>query len=587
MASPFYLEKFLSGGQAGEVAFSQPFSDYSSKLMPRRLGQAFRWAEMIWNRMDTYRQGIQKIVRYFLTEVDLLGVTPEELQRWKKLLRRIGLQNILALIGDDFLSYGNSISSVIFPFSRNLICPRCHLSLPASRVNYRYKDGQFSLSSCPRCAFRGVFTPQDVRDPDEEHINFKRWDLHEINLLFNPITGATEHIWKIPSDLRSSLRQGERFYLDTTPIEIIRAAAEDEDLLLNRRLVKHLKIGNLAGVKTGGWGIPPILASFSQIWYTQLLRRFNEAVALDYLFPMRVLTPAAPTAPPGSGEDPLRSFVQPGLFEDKVMSMIKDRRRDPTAWFALPFPLQYGPVGGEGLQMLQPALIEQANGDLLSGQGVPMEFYRGNLRWRGDPAAIRLLEKTWEHFTSAMNDWLDWALDLVASATDRGSVDARLKSPSMFDDFIRKRLLLELAAEGRVSEQTAYEEWGINLRQETRNLVAEERLRQEEFAKAAPPQGAPGEAPMSPLAVGAPTEGGMPGGGAAAMPATMAAMHAQAEEIANYMFGLPDSLKRSQLIELKRSNRTLHALVAQKMEDLRRQQNLVGGEQLRTQLYGS
>lgn len=71
------------------------------------------------------------------------------------------------------------------------------------------------------------------------------------------------------------------------------------------------------------------------------------------------------------------------------------------------------------------------------------------------------------------------------------------------------------------------------------------------------------------------------------MPATMAAMHAQAEEIANYMFGLPDSLKRSQLIELKRSNRTLHALVAQKMEDLRRQQNLVGGEQLRTQLYGS
>jgi hypothetical protein len=54
----------------------------------------------------------------------------------------------------------------------------------------------------------------------------------------------------------------------------------------------------LAGVRNRGWGISRVLANFRQAWYVQVLHRYNEAIALDYVIPFRLITPPRVTRAP-------------------------------------------------------------------------------------------------------------------------------------------------------------------------------------------------------------------------------------------------------------------------------------------------
>lgn len=571
--------------------FGNPFCDFSSQIMPRERKKAFRWAEVIWNRLDTYRMGLSKIVRYFLTEVDVGGASYDRAKEWQDLLNKtMEIVSVLTGIGDDYLVYGNSFTSLFFPFRRYLECRSCGLAIRGIHIDYRYKNGEF-VATCPKCGTKGPMDVDDRKMVEPDRIHVIRWNPHQIKLMCNMLTGDCQYIWEIPDSFRRQIRKGDRFFLDTTPREVIEAAASGSDLLLDQSQVHHMKTDNLSGVENGGWGVPPVLASFGQIYYTQLLKRFQEAVALDYLIPLRVVTPAVPPQPPGSGQDPLRSFGQAlPNYETNLLNMIDERRRDPTAWFALPFPVQYGPVGGEGTEMLRPDLIEQAEGGLLNGVGVPIEFYRGNMRWRGDPQAIRLLEKTWEHLTSAINAWLDWATDRISQALGWEDVDAHLKPPSMFDDMARKQLMLQLAAEGKISMRTAMEPWDIDMREERENLIQEQKEAQKDMeeldAEQGPPPG-PGAPAGPPAGPEGPMPPGMPPMQGAAEPSTVSDLSDRADQMAQYLLSLPGPIRHSQMVELKQKNSSLHALVKQKMEDMRGEAGLVADVQARQQMFGA
>jgi hypothetical protein len=79
--------------------------------------------------------------------------------------------------------------------------------------------------------------------------------------------------------------------------------------------------------------------------------------------------------------------------------------------------------------------------------------------------------------------------------------------------------------------------------------------------------------------------GGAPGGGGAGT--TPQDMMAQAEQIALQMLGMPYEARKSELLKLKKSDQTLHALVIQKMEDVRQKAKQQGGFQALQQMVGS
>ena len=60
-------------------------------------------------------------------------------------------------------------------------------------------------------------------------------------------------------------------------------------------------------------------------------------------------------------------------------------------------------------------------------------------------------------------------------------------------------------------------------------------------------------------------------------------LQSAAEMLAQELLGLPEGTKDSQLRELKNSNPTLHAIVKEKMGDMRQQARQMGGDQVLAQ----
>ena len=568
--------------------YGDPLNSISRKYVPSNIKDVFKLVEELWIYMGTVRTALQRIVRYFVTELEISSDYDEE-KRWDKLLNySLNIDNKLSQIGDDFVAYGNSLTSAYIPFIRYLKCQKCQLLARSSQIDYQYSQLKFT-ATCPKCKRSGPFDVIDRKDPNPSNINVIRWSPHSIDIIHEPMSGESQYLWTPDSQIKEGISKGIRFIIDRTPMEVLKCVNDNVKLSLDQRLCFHLKIETLAGIPNKGWGIPPILSNFSKVWYVQMLHNFNEAVALDYLIPLRILTPPPMHSDPRQGIDPTRQIVGTSDFLAKVMDMVADRRKNPTNWYALPFPVQYGPIGGEGVNMLQSDILTSAVGGLLNDMGVPIDFHQGTLQLQSAPMALRQIEKMWEFLVSGLNRWVGWFTDVLALAVGWQQVDAKLQPVQFIDDIARKQLLLQLAMQGEIPKQVGYAPWGIDMREMYKLVREEEEWRNSEIQKmqkdiesqnmpisqlvspaqpgmGPPPMGAPGVQPMQ--------------------PASIEELSAQASDLANQLMSLDESTRTSQLIQIKRTNPTLHALVKQMLSDTRHQLNSQGGAMLRSQMFG-
>jgi hypothetical protein len=143
--------------QMGKGFFPDPWCDYASTEMPKDLNNVLDWAEFLWLSNGTYRMACQRVVRYFLTKIEIADVTDEEADKYVDVLQDVlNAIDTLAVVGDDFLAYGNSFTSAYVPFDRYLGCKSCGYERPIDKVEFTFnKDFQF-LGTCP--ALRVVST---------------------------------------------------------------------------------------------------------------------------------------------------------------------------------------------------------------------------------------------------------------------------------------------------------------------------------------------------------------------------------------------------------------------------------------------
>ena len=73
----------------------------------------------------------------------------------------------------------------------------------------------------------------------------------------------------------------------------------------NSDAIYHMHAETLAGLPIKGWAIPPIMPNFRLAYYIQLLRRYDEAIALDFIVPFRILFPDQGGP---QGQDPLQTM---------------------------------------------------------------------------------------------------------------------------------------------------------------------------------------------------------------------------------------------------------------------------------------
>lgn len=601
--------KMTGGGFVGSVGknyFPDPFLDMASLEMPKSLANVLRWAEFLWLKNGTYRMACERVVRYFITKIEIEDVDDESSKKYRDFLDNIlKCQDMLSVLGDDFLCYGNSFSSLIVPFERYLECNACKFNRPIQKCEYEFtKDYRFK-GFCPQCKKIVEFDHRDRRSSDDKKFKVVRWSPHYMLLRFNEATLDTEWRYRIPEEVKRKVRAGDKFYLATTPWEIIDCIKNDKLFKFHDQHIYHMKEPQLAGLRTFGWGIPRMISNFTQAYYIQVLKRYNEALAIDYIVPFRVLTPAAGNSRVG---DPLL-HQNLGTSKSMVMQMIAEHRKDPATWHYMPFPMDYKAIGGEGTQMTPFELINTATDEMLNGIGVPADLYKGSLQLQAAPVALRLFQQTWPQITSAFVGWLNWVVRQVAYVKNWEPCQVSLTPITMADDIEKKQILLQLAAAQQVSKGTAFSGFGIDMQQELRRIYDEERQKAElerEFqreeadrqemeqqvdainqAGAMPPGGAPmggmsggamgGAAPAMPSPMG---QGMTPGGNTKMTPEQMMT---QADQLARNLLSMPYEARKSQMLQLKQSDEALHALVKSKMEKVRQEAGNMGKAQLQQQ----
>ena len=623
--------------------FPDPFCDVASLSMPESIQTALRWVEYIMMANGVYRQAVDRVVSYFITDVEIgetndKKVSQEEKDKYANFLETtLSIKNVLHTVALDYLTYGNSFTSLLLPFKRYLACNNCQLEMPLEKIHnstacaFKWTDFKFH-ATCPNCKVSGIWRHIDRRTGGVDGIAIKRWSPHEIDILWDPYSMECQYIWKIPEDYRNQIKAGHLHYLKNATWEIIEAVRDGKNLLFDKGVLYQLKEDALAGMRNRGWGIPRILTNFRQAWYVQILMRYNEAIALDYVVPFRVITPAPRGGDPASG-DPVHS-INLSSFSSRVQQMLRARRTDPARWNVLPFPVNYQALGGDASQLAPRDLLDQGQDTLLKCIGMPVELFNGTLTLQAAPSALRLFEAHWSHLPHNLNRFLGQVIENVARAMSWTPVTAKLMRVTHADDLNRQMAKLQLMQGQQISKSTGLKSIGLDYLEETKRMLEEERLYAEEQqriqsemqqeqqmqAMSQPPNMMAGVGNTGASATGMPQDpnaaagGGppqqqpqqaappnqLPGQAPSAVdqfimqrqnspniPRTPTDMQTQAQLIANDLLSKPESIKDSELIKLKRADSLMHALVSSVIDDIRRQAKNQGGAMLLAQQYGN
>ena len=552
--------------RSGAGKYPNPFCDCASEYIPRDMNTIFEWMEYLFLSTPPFRTVSQRVVRYFLTEMVLEGASDQEREQYEDFLdNQLHVMQQLAEVGDDYQCYGNAFVSIYFPFDRYLSCKKCGTSYHISTTNYKFerKTGGFR-ADCPKCKLKDIpMNREDRRSVDTQRVKLVRWNPKDIRLRVHPISKKIEYFMRLDPVFVAKVLEGESFYLNETPWAIVDACLKSDkskkEYLFKFRedSIYHMRCSTLAGLPVKGWAIPPLLANLKLAFYVQLLRRYDEAIALDYILPFRILYPKG--APGPAGQDALGQ-VSMSKFMGHMQHMVNCKRKNLTDIAVAPFEVGYQMLGGEAKTLAPKDNIALAMDELLNAMGFPAELYKGTLSIQAFPVALRLFEKQHGSLVDGYNDFINWMLRRIGRHFMWGDITGSLRSVTLADDVERKALSLQAAAGQDISKSTAYRPFGIDYLEEQKRLTEEQeaiqKLQQEAMARSQAQQ----------------TQGGQQGGSGApqAAGATPGDVTEQAKALAQQLLTqTPETMRRGELIKIKHSNPTLHALVLQNMDEMR------------------
>lgn len=633
MVMGHYIQSNWARWGGAQEFFPDPFLDLASTFMVETAVSPLRWCEYIFMSNGTYRQAVERVLSYFITDVEVLNVGDDERDRWQNFFEEeLKIKSILHAVGLDLLCYGNSFTSVIPTYQRYLDCSnkKCRSRFSFEQVynnlsfQFDWSDFKF-VATCPVCKKRGSWEVTDLKTKSGLGFRIKRWSPHDIELIHDFFSDDTTYVWRIPEEYKRSIREGKFHSLVNADLAVIEAIKNNQLFIFNKDEVYHAKEATLAGLRNRGWGISRTLVNFRQAFYVQSLYRFNESIVLDYIIPFRLITPVQT----GGNTDPLYG-QNLGLFMSHIHRMIRQRRRDPATWHTLPFPVNYQTLGGDAKTLANPELLNQGLEVLLNAIGVPIDLYKGSLTVQASPVSLRLFEASWSPLIATLNNFLKFITRKIAKHLHWETPTVRLARVTHADDLQRQQTKLQLMMGGQVSQTTGMKSVGLDYREEIRRMMDDQKFQAEQQAKlqeeleeaafmsqVAKPQPLMPDAqmaaaqPMPPgqdaalASGGAMPTGAVPGGavpmaGAAGayqdiiaqftlpanQPITPEELTSRANILARQILGLPEYEKDSTLIRLKKVNPTMHALVTSIMNDVKQRLKTQGGGMLQAQQFG-
>ena len=293
----------------------------------------------------------------------------------------------LARIGDDYVAFGNSFTSLHIPFTRQLVCPKCYLRAPLHKMYqyFKWSAGEFT-GKCPRCTKTVKYKREDTALPRSKvKPVVSYWPPQYMTIKEHPLSRRAEYTLDVTlyEELRDGIMFGDPLFLEDTPWEIIMAVIGNKSFKFAENQVFHMKAPPVTSMTPTlrGWGLPLFMAEFETALLVHMLDKYTESIMVDHLVPFRVLAPPQS----GGGENDPMLQMDMGAFSGHVMELIERHRANPTAWNFLPVPLEYQVLGGEANQLAPMEIMEFFEQRLLYSMGIPPEFYKGGAQASAGP----------------------------------------------------------------------------------------------------------------------------------------------------------------------------------------------------------
>lgn len=578
----------------------------SRSLFPRTVGEVFDWADYMWIHFGRYSNALKNSVRYFLGDINI-SATDEETIGGKEraeirddLLKNHRLFELLGRVGDEYIQWGNSFTSIAPVLTRRLLCPECKSLYPVSVVSgLKFKEHSF-YGNCTKCNKFLKFRHLDSID-ESKPLKVSFWNPRLICINYCPTTKAAEYSLRLSETWKKLFTENDTLFLQETPYEFLVALEDNKQIKFKSEYFKHLKCPAASTYEDllEGWGLPLFMNEFEKVIQLQMLEKYNEVIISDYMVPFRVIAPPASGGNPAG--DPLMTYNL-GDFRAKILDMISVHRKNPSDIQVTPFPLTYQLLGGEAKSLIPIDVIKATTDDLLSSMCIPTEFADMTLAIQGGPPiGLRKFEKVWGNYVAALDDWITWFCTVRTDLLRKRSIECTLVKSSIYEDDMSREYKTKLAMGGEISKETGLRPLGIDYAAEItkkmdeadRQLELDQRMQEiqgradelrsvmttptpgvmavqqheQQTAAAAgaagvpPMQAGPGMAPppMGGAPGGAPGgAGGAPGGG---QPADIDQLWAEAQNMAQQIMTMPAEQRRSQLINLSKTNPPLHAFV--------------------------
>lgn len=600
-----------------------PFTTYSNFIYPRTMADVLIWAEWMYSRFPNYKTSIAKLVSYFISgftvtqeDTDSQEVDNDAVKSFEQLLTETyNIHSDVLQFGIELATMGNAFVSADPIFSRMLLCPSkgCgnQMNLKACHNGIEYKwDGSNFTGTCPKCHRRVKFRVKDVPaiGPNGERVRFVYRSARDMLLQFNELTGTYRYFYKMPGHIKSAILRGDAVYLEDSPMVFLQAASTNDLIEFPKDRFFAMRTHTLTSLDKlyKGWGVPMFMSSFGDYIDIQHLNKFDEAVMMDYIAPIRMLSPQPQNLQ--AGTDPNRMPLPGAQVKSFIQDAIKRVRENPTTWLISPIPMQYQMLGGEAKNLAPVDLMEWKNTQALANQGIPQEFKQTTFQVVAPSMGLRMFERQHVQFNKDLNAYTRWKAQIIADAHHIDNMVCTLDTTSFVEDDMNKQVLTGMMQAGQISKTNVLKRYGVDFEEDIKQQIQEQQQQQElatkdqtdmegrEMVQAViPPPGSvgvgaaqrniemmqqaaqggqpaqPGQ-PMAPAAPGMPelpfNQGQSPSAG-------IEQLNQQAQEIAQQLYTADPLTRRRELTNLKQRNPELHALVKQLIENQKQQ---VGSE---------
>jgi len=424
--------------------------------MPPTVKETFRWCSYFGSANPYIAPAIHKIAVFPITDLIYEDDDEPEVRALKEIFDdQIDIKGVIYNTRLDLCCFGNSFSSIRFPKMKWLSCPYCSKESPIEAVeDWKYKNFTF-VGTCPLCKTVTEFTCKERAVRDTKDINIVRWAPSNIDIVHNPITGSCRFYYTIPAKMKRAVGAGDRDIIKETPLEYLRAIKEDKAIELDRDNIWHMKRATFAE-QDQGWGASPILPAMKTAFQTQILRKANEAIAIQYIKPWTILFPQ-PTK-----DINIQTDVDLASWQTWLGQEILRHRDDENRVSSAAFPVGQVQVYGNAKALMVTAELKASAEEIIIAMGYPPEFIWGGMQYSGSNISLRMIETQFIRDREQHRRQVNFYASRIQRFLGRKVISLRFSDLKMADDVQTKELMARMVMGQQLAMGPFLKELGKN-----------------------------------------------------------------------------------------------------------------------------